>query len=79
MILVCLNCIDLKKLLVYNMRELKLNCTLYFTVPAGKDPAQYAAELQDLDQTSMLEVVDDLGTNWDWESADVEAYDWQPV
>lgn len=61
------------------MQELKLNCTLYFTVPVGKDPAQYAEELRDLDQTSMLDMAYEIGTFWDWESADVETYDWQPV
>lgn len=61
------------------MRELKLNCTLYFTVPVGKDPGQYAEELQNLDQDSMLGRLTDVGTCWDWESADTETYDWQPV
>ena len=60
------------------MKELKLNCTLYFVIPDGVTPEQYVKHLQDLTTRGMLRKATDLGTCYDWEWAD-ENYEWQPV
>ena len=61
------------------MKEVKLNVTLYFTVPVGKDPGQFVEELQNMSQREMLSEVTDFGSCWDWEVADTENYDWVAV
>ncbi len=61
------------------MQELKLNCTLYFSVPAGKDPGQYVNELMQSHNSALLTHATDVSSDWDWEKFDPENYDWQPV
>lgn len=63
------------------MKELKLNCTLYFVIPDGVTPEQYVKHLQNLSTWEMTDKATDLGTCYDWEYSDEESgsFNWVPL